>query len=104
MNFKLRHIAIALTFAATPFLAHAGDAAAGKAKSMVCASCHGANGKSTIPTYPNLAGQNAGYIVQALKDYKGGKRTGPQAGIMKGMAMPLSDDDIANLAAYYSSL
>jgi len=84
--------------------AQAGDIAAGKAKSATCAACHGANGKASIPTYPNLAGQNAGYIEASLQAYKAGQRTSPQAAIMKGMAMPLSDADIKNLAAYYSSL
>lgn len=82
----------------------AGDAAAGKAKSAVCAACHGANGKATIPTYPNLAGQNEAYLVEALKAYKAKNRTGGQAVIMQGQAAALSDDDIANLAAYYSSM
>ncbi|OZG75499.1 cytochrome C-555 [Hahella sp. CCB-MM4] len=84
--------------------ASAGDAAAGKAKSAVCAACHGANGKATIPTYPNLAGQNEMYIVEALKAYRAKNRTGGQAVIMQGQAAALSDDDIANLAAYFSSL
>jgi cytochrome c553 len=80
------------------------DIAAGKAKAVICASCHGADGKATIPTYPNLAGQNAGYLELAIKAYKNGERTGAQAGIMKGMAMPLTDTDIANVAAYFASL
>jgi len=82
----------------------AADAAAGKAKAVMCTACHGANGKAMIPTYPNLAGQNEQYIILALNAYKGGKRTGGQAGIMTGMAAGLSDADIANLAAFYSSL
>lgn len=82
----------------------AGDAAAGKAKAAVCTACHGANGKAAIPTYPNLAGQNAQYLELAIKAYKSGGRTGGQAAIMAGMAAPLTDADIANLAAYFSSL
>jgi cytochrome c553 len=82
----------------------AGDAELGKAKSAVCAACHGANGKAMIPMYPNLAGQNEAYLVEALKAYKGKTRTGGQAVIMQGQAAALSDDDIANLAAYYSKL
>jgi len=57
-----------------------------------------------IPTYPNLAGQNEKYIVLALNAYRGGKRVGGQAAIMQGMSAGLSDNDVANLAAYYSSL
>jgi cytochrome c553 len=101
---KLSNLVIAAAIAATPMLAQAGDAAAGKAKSVMCTSCHGANGKAAIPTYPNLAGQNAAYLEMALKDYKNGKRNGAQSAIMAGMAKPLTDADIANLAAYYSSL
>ncbi len=82
----------------------AGDAAAGKAKAAVCAACHGANGKAMIPTYPNLAGQNEKYLVEALKAYKNKQRTGGQAAIMQGQAAALSDQDIENLAAYFSSL
>jgi cytochrome c553 len=82
----------------------AGDVAAGKAKAAVCAACHGANGIAQIPTYPNLAGQNAGYTVMALNAYKTKQRTGGQAVIMQGQAAALSEEDMANLAAYYESL
>jgi cytochrome c553 len=82
----------------------AGDAAAGKAKSAVCVACHGANGMSTNPIYPNLAGQHAAYIESSLKAYKSGERKGGMSAVMSPMAMPLTDADIANLAAYYSSL
>ena len=89
---------------AFPALAAAADAGAGKAKSAVCAACHGQNGIAQIPTYPNLAGQNEQYLVSALKAYKSKQRNGGQAVIMQGQAANLSDDDIANLAAYFSSL
>ncbi|HET8848317.1 MAG TPA: c-type cytochrome [Marinobacter sp.] len=82
----------------------AGDAAAGKAKAAVCAACHGQNGISQIPTYPNLAGQKEQYLVSALNAYKNGQRQGGQATIMQGQASGLSEADIANLAAYFSSL
>jgi cytochrome c553 len=82
----------------------AGDAAAGKAKAAACAGCHGQNGKALVPNYPSLAGQNAAYIEGALKAYKTQERKGYQAAIMYGMAAALSDQDMANLAAYYSSL
>lgn len=102
---NLKALISALVITAIPFTAHAaGDAAAGKAKSLACASCHGADGKAPIPTYPNLAGQNPKYIELAIKAYKTGQRSGGQAAIMTGMAAPLSDADIANLAAYYGSL
>ena len=82
----------------------AGDAAAGKAKAAACAGCHGQNGKALVPNYPSLAGQNAAYIEGALKAYKTQERKGYQAAIMYGMAAALSDQDMANLAAYYASL
>jgi cytochrome c553 len=82
----------------------AGDAAAGKAKSTVCASCHGANGIAIAPTYPNLAGQNEAYLASALQAYKKKERKGAMAALMQGQAAGLSDDDINNLAAYYASL
>ena len=78
----------------------AGDAQAGKAKAGACAGCHGANGEGVKPN-PALTGKSEGEIVEALKDYKSGKRANP---IMKTFAVPLSDQDMANVAAYYASL
>jgi len=82
----------------------AGDAAAGKAKSAICATCHGANGIAIAPIYPNLKGQKAPYLVNAIKAYKSGQRTGGMSAIMVPQVSALSDADIADLAAYYSSL
>ena len=96
--------AVAIVGAAVTMPALAGDAAAGKAKAAVCAACHGQNGLATIPMYPNLAGQNEQYLVNALKAYKNKERNGGQAIVMQGQAAALSDADIANLAAYYASL
>lgn len=79
----------------------AGDVAAGKAKAAICAACHGANGVSTADMYPNLAGQKEAYLVTQLKAFRDGSRANP---IMQPMAKPLSDEDINNLAAYFSSL
>jgi cbb3-type cytochrome c oxidase subunit III len=81
-------------------IAQAGDAAAGKAKSAVCAGCHGADGNSTNPEWPKLAGQHAGYLAKQLNDFKSGKR---KNATMSAMAATLSDQDIQDLAAYYSS-
>ncbi|UZD65457.1 c-type cytochrome [Marinobacter sp. AN1] len=92
------------TFAAPGLVNAAGDAEAGKAKAAVCAACHGQNGIAQIPGYPNLAGQNEAYLVSALKAYKDKQRSGGQAPVMQGQAAGLSDEDIANLAAYYASL
>ena len=80
---------------------HAGDAAAGKAKSMLCAACHGADGHSPNDLWPSLAGQKEGYLAKQLKAFRDGTRQDP---MMAHMAKPLSDDDIANLAAYFNSL
>jgi cytochrome c553 len=78
----------------------AGDAAAGKSKSAVCAACHGATGTSPNAMWPNLAGQKEAYLLKQLKAFKSGARKDP---MMTPMASPLSDQDMANLAAYYSS-
>ncbi len=79
----------------------AGDAAAGKAKAASCAACHGANGISKVPTYPNLAGQKEAYLVKQLKAFKSGTRKDPT---MNAMAKPLSDADMNNLSAYFTGL
>lgn len=80
--------------------AAAGDAAAGKAKSAACAACHGADGNSPTPAFPKLAGQNDDYLVHALKAYRDKSRVNA---IMNGQAANLSDQDIADLAAYFAS-
>lgn len=91
---------VAATLAAGNAVA-AGSIAKGKQKAMVCAACHGVNGQSGNPVWPNLAGQSAGYVAKQLKDFKSGIRKDP---MMSGQAMGLSDNDIKNLAAYFSSL
>ena len=78
----------------------AADAAAGKAKAASCAACHGQSGIATAPDAPNLAGQPEDYLAAQLKAYRGGTR---QHEVMTLMAKPLSDTDIANLAAWFSS-
>lgn len=82
-------------------LVFAGDAAAGKSKSATCAACHGANGISPNDLWPNLAGQKQGYLIAQLKAFRDGQRSNP---MMAPMAAPLSDTDIDDLAAYFSSL
>ena len=94
-------LASALTLSANVM---AGDAAKGKAKSAVCATCHGQAGISSIEMYPNLAGQKITYLVNAMKAYKTKARNGGMATIMQAQVANLSDQDIANLAAYYNSL
>ncbi len=95
---------LTLALAATVMMSSpvfAGDAAAGKGKSMMCSACHGVAGISAVPMYPNLAGQKELYLAKQLKDFKSGKRNDPT---MKGMVASLSDADMDNLAAYYASL
>jgi len=77
------------------------DAAAGKAKATLCAACHGADGNSTNPQWPKLAGQHAAYIVKQLQDFKHGKTR--NNAMMSGMVAPLSEADMANLGAWFSS-
>jgi cytochrome c553 len=77
----------------------AGDAAAGKAASATCAGCHGPDGNSANPEWPKLAGQGAPYLVKQLHNFKDGDR---KNATMAPMAMGLSDQDMENLAAYFS--
>jgi cytochrome c553 len=81
--------------------AHAGDAEAGKSKAVVCASCHGADGYSPNPLWPNLAGQQEQYLAKQLKAFREGTRSDP---LMAPMAKSLSDQDIEDLSAYFASL
>ena len=78
----------------------AGDAKAGKAKAGACAGCHGANGEGIAPN-PPLAGKEEQQLLQAMNDYKTGKRANAA---MKSMVGGLNDQQMADLAAYYSSL
>ena len=78
----------------------AGEAAAGKVKAASCAGCHGPNGQGVAPN-PALAGKSEDQLLQDLQEYKSGKRTNA---VMKALAAGLSDQDMANLAAYYASL
>jgi cytochrome c553 len=87
--------------AAWPGMARAADIAAGRAKAVQCQACHGLDGIAKIPEAPNLAGQNEDYLLKALKDFKSGERKND---MMSLMVKPLSDTDIANLAAFYHSL
>lgn len=79
----------------------AADIEAGKVKAASCMACHGPEGIAAIPGYPHLAGQKAAYMMTSLKSFKNGERTNP---IMSPMAAPLSDEDIADLAAFFASL
>lgn len=78
-----------------------GDAVSGQAKSAACAACHGVDGRGTAPLFPNLNGQKPEYLTVQLKAFRDGKRTDPT---MAPMAMALTDQDIADLAAFYGGL
>lgn len=78
----------------------AGDAAAGQSKAASCIGCHGMTGISANPLWPNLAGQHADYLVKQLQDFKSGVRKDPN---MNALASPLSDADMADIAAYFAS-
>lgn len=77
------------------------DAAAGKTKAAVCAACHGAEGISVLPDYPNLAGQKVKYLEMSIKAYRDGQR---KHAVMSPMAAGLSDADIQDLAVYFAAL
>ena len=78
----------------------AGDATAGKTKSAMCAACHGADGNSPAPNFPKLAGQHPDYITKQLMAFKGGERTDAT---MNAMAAALSEQDMADIAAFYAT-
>lgn len=96
-------LGIALTMMVLPAFAE-GDVKTGAQKAAGCVACHGAEGKSSVSLYPNLAGQNAAYLEHALQAYKKGERSGGQAEVMKAFVAGLSDSDMADLSAYYGSL
>lgn len=96
-----RSFSILMLFVLSTALAWAaGDPAAGKEKAQACAACHGTEGNSENPTFPHLAGQYESYLLHALRQYKNGTRTNP---IMVGIAKPLADQDMEDLAAFFAS-
>ena len=102
---KLILAGVAVLFAGSSMLlagvAVAGDAAAGKTKSLACGGCHGMDGNSPLPAYPKLAGQNEAYITKQVKDFKANSTR--QNPIMFGMVAALSDEDAADIGAYFQS-
>ncbi|WP_165312609.1 c-type cytochrome [Vibrio ziniensis] len=104
----MNKLALILSLLASCSVWAQGSIEAGKAKSETCVACHGADGNSLITTYPKLAGQHAKYIEKQLKDLKLGASSAGKQGrydpVMSAMAMPLSDEDMSDLAAYFSSL
>lgn len=100
-RFLLPLLFVAATVAHATEAAKPADPAKGKTiAATVCVACHGADGNSTIPANPKLAGQHADYIAKQLKEFKAGTRANP---VMMGMAAPLSEEDMANVAAWFAS-
>ena len=95
-------VAVLMFMAGAQMAAAAGDAQAGKAKAQVCAACHGADGNSTNPDWPNLAGQHAVYISKQLGDFKAGEQRADP--VMAGIVAPLTPEDMADLGAYFATL
>lgn len=100
----LRPLAVTLSFAASVSFASAtlaaGDAARGEKLTAVCAACHGPDGNSAMATFPKLAGLGEKYILKQLQDIKGGSR---QVTEMTGLLTNFSDQNLADIAAYFSS-
>jgi cytochrome c553 len=97
----LRLASILLTVMLVPGAALAQDAKQGRQKAIQCQACHGLDGRAKIPGAAHLAGQEEIYLVKALKDFKTGARKNE---MMSVLAPSLSDQDIADLAAYYASI
>ncbi len=85
-----------------------GNIEAGKSRALICAACHGPDGNSQLTNYPKLAGQHEKYLEKQLRDLKLGMTSGDNKGrydpVMSSMAIPLSEQDMADLAVYFSSV
>lgn len=99
MRFLLRAVASLLVLSSIQAFAE-GDAAAGQAKSAICAACHGIDGNSAVPNWPKLAGQHEQYLNRQLQLIKVGSRMVPE---MMGITPGLSEQDMADLSAYFAS-
>lgn len=113
MNIKRNPLSALVGLTLTLAVAHVqaqslvdGDAEAGRAQSITCSACHGTEGNSVNPLWPNLAGQNANYIVNQLWAFKGRDGNAPkrQDPLMTSQAMLLTEQQINDLAVYYESL
>jgi cytochrome c553 len=100
MNTLMKNSIFLMLLVTTPMtLQAAGDPAAGQEKAKICEACHGATGIGVDPNYPKLAGQHESYLIKALADYRSGKRSNL---IMGGFSANLSNQDISDLAAWFS--
>jgi cytochrome c553 len=103
-RFPMKRLAAAVLLAALALPAApalAGDAAAGRTKARQCSTCHGLDGIAKIPIAPHIAGESEIYLQTQLKAFRSGKR---EHEIMSVIAKDLSDEDIADLSAWYSSI
>jgi len=101
MKKKLLALSFAMAFTGTSSILHAEDTIdAGKEKAIACTSCHGEHGNSLVSTFPKLAGQHSSYFIKQLQAFKNGTRKNP---IMSAIAMGLSQEDMADLGAYYAA-
>jgi len=102
-------VSLLVTLGITCMAHAAGDAEAGQGKVAVCGACHGVDGNSPAPNFPKLAGQGERYLLKQLQDIKAGSTPGAPEGVgrkvleMTGMLDPLSDQDLEDIAAYFSS-
>ena len=98
----MKHISLVIAAAVfiVPGAVSAADAEAGKAKTATCVACHGAEGISPNPLWPNLAGQKDQYLIKQMKAFRDGERSDP---VMSPMAQILKEEDIDNVAAFYAS-
>lgn len=101
LSISLATVVVGLTLALFPPSALGGDAQLGRQKAKMCQTCHGIDGLAKIPSAPHIAGESELYLVTQLKAFRSGKRTHE---IMSLIAQQLSDEDIDNLAAWYSSI
>ncbi|WP_164977559.1 c-type cytochrome [Vibrio parahaemolyticus] len=91
-----------LIFTSTVYANPFGDAEKGKVKAPSCVYCHGTNGLSSNDAYPNLAGQSPKYLYDSMKAYQDGLRTRPLAEMMKAQLRMLNDEDLRDVAAFFS--
>jgi cytochrome c553 len=100
-GFAVRLFASVCLLAAGCYASQAGDVKAGRAKALMCQACHGTDGLSKVPDAPNLAGQTEQYLIMQLQAFKSGAR---KSDAMSLVVPPLSDEELEDLAAYYSAI
>ncbi len=97
----MNKLLLSMVFGVVALPTFAADVEKGKSKSVVCASCHGKDGVGIADIYPNIGGQKEAYLLAQLKAFRDGQRKNM---MMSPMVKAMSDEDLANLAAYYSSM